>query len=111
MHASFGRPFPRLLAEGNGAAAIRVREDQKGLILRRPSYDASIGYAVVFDRSAAAVIESPDVHWNGQDGQESPSHWNLRGALYVTRYGRDISAERAGEIFDFLLARHMSVGA
>jgi hypothetical protein len=111
MHAEFGQPFPRLLAEGDSGAAIRIRDDQEGIVLRGLSYDASRSYAIVFDPSAAAILERPDLHWNRQDAAGHPTHWKLHGALYIMRLGRKIAAEQAPDIFDFLLARHMSTEA
>ena len=59
MQASFGSAFPRLLSEDGAAAGIQVRADQGALVLRQATFDASCGFAVAFERNAAAVIEHP----------------------------------------------------
>jgi prophage maintenance system killer protein len=110
-HAAQGNAFPRLLALGGATAPVRVLEDQRGVILRQYTYDASGGYAVEFEHNAAAIIENPRVGWEGTPENRQPG-WELRGVLYVVRLGRQITTERAVDIFDFLVARHMmSLGA
>jgi hypothetical protein len=110
-HAAEGNAFPRLLAVGDATAPVRVLEAQRGVILRQRAYDASGGYAVEFEHNAAAAIENPRVHWEVA-AKGLQARWELRGALYVVRFGRHITTERAGDIFDFLIARHMmSLGA
>jgi Fic/DOC family len=103
-----GNAFPRLLAVDDATAPIRVLESQRGIILREPAYDASSGYAVEFERNAAAVIENPRVCWTVPP-EDLQTQWELKGALYVIRFGRQITVERAGDAFDFLVARHMMV--
>ena len=89
---------------------MRVLEDQRGVILRQRAYDASSGYAVNFEHNAAAIIENPRVYWEVAQKGLQPA-WELKGALYVVRFGRQITTDRAGDVLDFLVARHvMSLG-
>jgi fido (protein-threonine AMPylation protein) len=107
LHLRTGNPFPRLLAVGGAKASVSVSADQRGIILGRATYEADLGYALAFEHSAAAVIEHPHVRWQG-DVPNALSAWEVTGALYVMRYGRELTESLVNETMDLLLARHMN---
>lgn len=103
---SFGTPFPRLLAAPGARAPIKILEAQRGIVLHGCEYDASSGYALEFEHNAAAVVEHPRVHWDaGFDGVAGS--WENEGVLYVVRLGRKITTDRADDVFDLIIARHI----
>jgi Fic family protein len=106
IHAVSDSPFPRLLAPRGQGKGLLVAVGQRGLVLRDCVLDATDGYALVLERNATVTIERPRVRWNGAVG--SAGSWDLEGALYVVRPGRELPLGRAPETFDILLVRHMA---
>jgi hypothetical protein len=104
-HWEQDNPFPRLLAVDPRRAAVRVSASQRGIVLRNHVLQAQEGFALGFEHNAAATIERPNVQWS--EGVTA-SGWSALGALYVLRFGRELTPDAAADIFDLLLTRHLS---
>jgi hypothetical protein len=99
-------PFPRLLGINGERNGLFISASKRGLILRDRVLDASNGYALALEHNAAVTIERPHVRWHGT--ADSAAGWELKGALYVARFARELTLARAPETFDLLLARHIA---
>ena len=107
MHVEANSPFPKLLAPRGQGKGLHVTPSQRGLVLRDLVLDATDGYALVLERNATVTIERPRVRWHDLRS-DSAEGWELEGALYIVRSGRELTLSRAAETFDILLARHMA---
>lgn len=106
MQSRTGTAFPSLIAEEKNVPKAIVGRDQKGMLIREGEFVVGDSCPIEIERDSAAIIEAPRVRWLDEDGDHS---WELQGALYAYRLGHELSPESAEEVFDFLLARHLSV--
>ncbi|MDB5583742.1 MAG: Filamentation induced by cAMP protein Fic [Bradyrhizobium sp.] len=104
-HAEQEHPFPRLLSTDGGAANRLVPASQRGIIIRDRPLLADEGYALRFEHNAAAIVEHPNVQWSDGPGR---SGWSAIGALYVLRFGRELTSSWVADTLDLLLARHIA---
>lgn len=98
-------PFPRLLANDPARATLRIDARRRGMIVRGEDLSAGDGGAIGFERNAAATIERPAVRWSDAAGGH---HWSSYGALYVMRFGRELTSATARDTLDLLLTRHLA---
>jgi Fic family protein len=103
---SDGEPFPNLLAIREKEAGRFIGSKERGLIIRSPVFE-SVGLPEIhLEHNSAIIIQGPS-SFNGKRQDEGRT-WLLVGALYVIRFGRDISLGTAVETLDFLLIKHMT---
>jgi len=98
-------PFPRLLARDPAHATIRIGAEKRGIVIQEEIVTAAEGGAIGFERNAAATIERPSVRWSEMAGERS---WSSGGALYVLRFGRELTSASARDTLDLLLTRHLT---
>jgi hypothetical protein len=98
-------PFPRLLARDPARATIRIGAGQRGTVVQGGILTADEGGAIGFERNSAATIEWPSVQWSDMAGEHL---WSSRGALYVLRFGRELTSAAARDTLDLLLTRHLA---
>ncbi|MGM4886430.1 Fic family protein [Tardiphaga sp. 11_C7_N12_6] len=104
-HRKTGDPFPRLLAADPGRAVVRVSARQRGIVIRDQVFLSGEEFAIGFERNAAATIERPILRWAGATTEQG---WSTVGALYVLRFGRELTSSTAVDVFDLLLTRHLA---
>lgn len=104
-HQESGNPFPRLLATDPSRAVVRVSRRQRGIVLRDQVFLSGESFGFGLERNAAATIERPAVRWNGATIEQG---WAADGALYVLRFGRELTSSAAADVFDLLLTRHLA---
>lgn len=98
-------PFPRLLARDPAHSSIRIGAGRRGIVVQEKNINAGKGGAIGFERNAAATIERPSVCWLEMAREHS---WSSDGALYVLRFGRELTSATARDTFDMLLTRHIA---
>lgn len=104
-HRENGNAFPRLLAAHLSRAAVHVNAQQRGIILRDHFSLLSEQLALGLERNAAVTVENPVVQW---EHASTAQGWSAVGALYIIRFGRELTSSTAGDVFDLLLTRHLA---
>lgn len=101
--AEFGSPFPKLLAVGGASGTVKISGDEN--ILEGRDYVAGEGYAFSLTRDAAIALKALSVSWM-ESGKKL--NWRTDSALYVVRFGKNITADNFYKWFDTLLARQLA---
>jgi len=98
-----GQPFPGLISEHGDAAVLSLGTEHRGAIVRPRAFKVDAA-AIHLDPNAAVVVESPKISFALKEGAED---WEVDGALYVLRYGNEISSLGLIEVLDWLVRRHI----
>ena len=97
--------FPRLLAVHPRQAVVRVSVRQRGIVIRDQFSLSGEEFALGLERNAAVTVERPVVRWEGASTEQG---WSTVGALYILRFGRELTSSTVGDMFDLLLTRHLA---
>ncbi|MCJ2061034.1 Fic family protein [Methylobacterium sp. J-048] len=104
-HREHDNAFPRLLASHSSRAVVQVGAHQRGIILRDQFSLSGEQFALGLEHNAAATVEHPVVRW---EEASTAQGWSAVGALYILRFGRELTSSTAGDVFDLLLTRHLA---
>jgi Fic/DOC family len=100
-----GTPFPDLLAPSDQDPALRtISDNEDGSIFRNAAFQVDNGAALSLQQGISVGLISPSVSKSGIE------EWKSQGALYIFRFGKNISEESIYEAIDLMIAKHLSEG-
>lgn len=102
----YGRPFPGLISGPGEAALLTLGSEQRGAIIRLREFEIESA-ALHLEPNAAIVIEAPQIEFTSEEG---PGGWEIEGALYALRSGKEIRALWTFDVLDWLISRHLKEG-
>jgi hypothetical protein len=103
-NSKVGAPFPDLLAASDQDEASRtISEKEDASIFANATFDLAKGAALRLSQGVSVGLVNPSVSKSGID------QWKAHGALYIFRFGKNISEDSIYESIDFMLAKHLSV--
>ena len=104
--SEFGNPFPRLLAVGGAPGNIAIASDETNNVLENREFDAGEGYALCLARDSAIALRGISVDWTIAGEKRN---WRTDAALYVVRFGKNITSDNFYKWFDVLIARQLTM--
>lgn len=99
----FGNPFPGLISTGQTDHRQRlIRRDEDGTILVDHVFlDTNENGVLLLDDDVSIGLLNPEV-------SSALGKWSTRGALYVMKYGKNLTPDNMYDAIDLLLAKHLS---